>query len=103
MTMYLNEERDKQRKPYIGINFRILISQLTEEYKLKVAFGEVKPKEVFNISETAESFFIDLIKKDLGDKLKLPREKSNNKNLLTTIINQIKNEKSKLFNRIRSK
>lgn len=55
-----------------GLNFRLLIPQLTEEFKLKVALGEIELTSIFKISQGSNNYLISLIKHDI--KSKLPKE-----------------------------
>lgn len=81
-----NEKVEKlEIKPVLKrLNFRILVAQLTEAYKLKVCLGE-QPNEIFDISEASNEYLIRLIKNDV--KTKLPIEQKSN--WLTIIKNKI--------------
>lgn len=56
----------EKEKP-IGLNYRILIPQLTEEFKFKVVSNKINLSDVFIISEAGEKYAKKLIKKDVNE------------------------------------
>lgn len=83
-------EQNEKIKPIVkGLNFRLLVPQLTEAYKLKVCLGEANPIDIFQISEASNEYLISLIKVDVRSKLPIKEKQS----LLQHLKNQFNNLK----------
>lgn len=79
-------ENNENVKPVVkGLNFRLLVPQLTEAYKLKVCLGESNPIDIFQISEASNKYLISLIKVDVKSKLPI-KEKQSLLNYLKSIF-----------------
>lgn len=57
-----------------GLNFRLLVHQLTDEFKIKVVLGEVDLKTIFDIKEPSEKYLVSLIKLNIKDKLPIEQK-----------------------------
>jgi len=87
-----NEKAEKNVEEKVvkkGLNFRLLVPQLTEAYKLKVCLGESNPIDIFQISEASNEYLISLIKVDVRSKLPI-KEKQNLLQYLKTQLSFLK-------------
>lgn len=93
MSSLTLEKQIEQKREFVGINFSILIPQLTEDFKLKIALGEIKPSDFLILSDVAEKYFIKLIRKDVKEKLEieiaLTKKEQEQESKLTKIIKSI--------------
>lgn len=69
--MVLDKKQYEEVKPVKpkGLNFTLLVPQLTEEFKLKVVLGEKYLQDVFDITDPSEKYLIALIKADIKHRL----------------------------------
>lgn len=81
------EQNVEQKIVKKGLNFRLLVPQLTEEYKLKVCLEEVNPKDIFQISDSSNEYLISLIKHDVRSNLPIKEKQS--------LVQYLKNQFSK--------
>ncbi len=93
-----NNDKQKEKKDEKipvkpqGLNFRLLVHQLTDEFKIKVVLGEVDLKTIFDIREPSEKYLVNLIKYDIKDKLPLVNHLLETKEQKTNLLISIKNK-----------
>lgn len=93
-----NNDKQKEKKDEEipvkpqGLNFKLLVHQLTDEFKLKVVVGEVDLRTIFDISEPSEKYLVNVIKHDIKDRLPLVNNLLETKEQKTNLLISIKNK-----------